>query len=105
MREDLLREIQEAFAERRYLVTVHGAKQADRREITLREVREAIGSGAAEIIEDYPSDQRGASCLVFGVTERGRMLHIQVSYPPRVSVVTTYEPDPAKWTDGRLRRT
>jgi hypothetical protein len=103
--EDILRQIQAAFAERRYLVTVHGAKQADKREITLREVREAIASGAAEIIEDYPNDPRGASCLVFGITERGRMLHVQVAYSPRVSVITTYEPDPAKWAGGRQRRT
>ena len=104
MREDLLREIQEAFAARRYLVTVHGAKQADKRKITFREMRAVVASEAAEIIEDYPSDQRGPSCLILGLTERGRMLHVQVSYPPRVAVITAYEPDPEKWIDGRRRR-
>jgi hypothetical protein len=104
VREDLLREIQEAFASRRYLVTVHGARQADKRNITIHEVRAAIASEAAEVIEDYPSDLREPSCLIFGLTDRGKILHVQVAYPPRVAVITAYEPDPEKWTDGRRRR-
>ena len=31
-------------------------------------------------------------------------LHVQVSLPPLVVIVTTYEPDPHEWIDGKQRR-
>ncbi|MDP3767744.1 MAG: DUF4258 domain-containing protein [Dehalococcoidia bacterium] len=80
-------------------------RQAEERRITFREMREAVLNEAAESVEDFPEDRRGASCLIFGLTKRGRMLHVQVSYPPEVAVITAYEPDLEKWIDGRRRRT
>jgi hypothetical protein len=66
---------------------------------------EAIASQSL-IIEDYPDDKYGPSCLVFGVTEAGRPLHIQCSYParPLVKIITTYEPDKDLWIDYKIRR-
>jgi hypothetical protein len=68
------------------------------------ELRQAVASG--EVIEDYPDDQYGPSCLVLGFTERGRPLHVQCSYPSRpvIKIVTVYEPDPRRWIDFRTRR-
>jgi hypothetical protein len=59
------------------------------------EVEEAI-TNRSEVIEDYPDDMYGSSCLIFGFTRAGRPLHIQCSYPgrPFVKIVTVYEPDP-----------
>ena len=36
----------------------------------------------------------------------GRALHVQCAYsdPTVVKIVTVYEPDPARWTDMRIRR-
>ena len=34
-----------------------------------------------EIIEDYPDDYYGPSCLISGTTANDRPLHIQCSYP------------------------
>jgi len=61
---------------------------------------------SAEIIEDYPNDKYGPSCLVLGVTSRGRPLHIQCSYPsrPLVKIITVYEPELEQWTDYRVRK-
>ncbi len=79
-------------------------EQSILRHITVQELREALVS--AEIIEDYPNDKYGPSCLVLGVTSRGRPLHIQCSYPsrPLVKIITVYEPELEQWTDYRVRK-
>ena len=66
------------------------------------EVEEAVLRG--EIIEEYPEDKYSPSCLVHGKTEKGRDLHVQVSLPPVVVVITTYDPDPKEWIDFKIRR-
>ena len=59
-----------------------------------------------EVIEDYPDDKYGPSCLAFGMTKSGRPLHIQCSYPSRkvVKIITLYQPDPEQWIDDKVRR-
>ena len=88
-----------------YEFSKHAVDQSILREISLQELQEAIANG--EIIEDYPEDKYGPSCLVLGFTQTGRPLHIQCSYPsrPLVKIITLYEPDPARWIDFRVRRT
>ena len=83
----------------------HAVDQSILRQIGVRELREAIVN--SEIIEDYPDDKYGPSCLVLGFTRTGRPLHVQCSYPsrPLVKIVTLYEPDLAEWIDFRVRRT
>jgi hypothetical protein len=82
----------------------HAVEQALVRQIDVQELREAIG--VAELIKDYPRDKYGPSCLLLGVTSRGRPLHIQYSYPSRyrLKIITVYEPDPEEWIDFRKRR-
>jgi len=72
--------------------------------IHVSEVREAVRIG--EVIEDYPDDKYGPSCLILGFTEAGRPLHIHCSYPARpvIKVITVYEPDPGEWVNNRERR-
>ena len=65
-------------------------------------VMEAILNG--EIIEEYPQDKYSPSCLIYGKTKAGRDLHVQVSLPPKVVVITTYEPDSDEWIDCQIRR-
>jgi len=89
----------------RFEFSRHAVDQSVLRQISVQELREAIANG--EIIEDYPEDKYGPSCLVLGFTRMGRPLHIQSSYPsrPLVKIVTLYEPDLAEWIDFRVRRT
>ena len=61
-------------------------------------------SKRAEIVEDYPNDRRGPSCLILSWTRDGRPLHAVISYPPDVAVITVYEPTSDKWLDPRTRR-
>jgi hypothetical protein len=57
-----------------------------------------------EIIEEYPDDKYFPSCLIYGKTWKGRDLHVQISLPPLVVVITTYEPDPEEWIGFKIRR-
>ena len=99
--EDLRRKI----ARRRYEFPKHAVDQAIIRKISVNEVEEAL-CDKNEVIEDYPDDKYGPSCLVLGFTRTGRPLHIQCSYPgrPLVKIITLYEPDPKRWLDFRVRK-
>ena len=81
----------------------HALDESLKRSISVAEMREAIAIG--EIIEDYPQDKYGPSCLIFGRTLSRRPLHIQCSHPSRpiLKIITLYEPDPALWIDCKIR--
>jgi hypothetical protein len=72
------------------------------RRITDAEIRRAILSAAAEVIEDYPADKYSPSCLIYGVTEDNRVLHVQAN--EMGVIVTVYDPDPDQWIDFKRRR-
>lgn len=98
-----LSELKRLFAERTPVLTAHASARAIERKIRAHEIVEAVVEGA--VIEDYPNDKYGPSCLVLGYTASGRPLHIQVSYPPSAKVITVYEPSIADWEeDWKTRR-
>jgi hypothetical protein len=101
----MLEEIQSKILRRQYEFSKHAVDQSIIREISIVEMVEAI-SGGGEIIEDYPEDKYGPSCLILGFTKTGRPLHIQCSYPirPLIKIITLYEPDPDLWVDFRMRK-
>jgi hypothetical protein len=100
----MIAEIRAKFARNEFEFSKHATDRLILRGISVREVREAVQVG--EIIEDYPHDKYGPSCLILGFTRARRPLHIQCSYPSRpvIRVVTVYEPDPAEWIEYRVRR-
>lgn len=101
----MLEEIQSKILRRQYEFSKHAVDPSIIREISIVEMHEAI-SGGDEIIEDYPEDKYGPSCLILGFTKTGRPLHIQCSYPsrPLIKIITLYEPDPDLWLDFRIRK-
>jgi hypothetical protein len=101
----IIDDIREKIASGRFEFSQHAVDESIVRHISVQELREAIAVG--EIIEDYPADKYGPSCLGVGVTLARRPLHIQCSYPsrPLVKIITLYEPDPQRWIDYKVRRT
>ena len=87
-----------------YEYSQHAVDQSVVRMISTKEVQEAVEHG--KIIENYPDDKYGPSCLIYGKTTNGRPIHVQCSYPsrPLVKIITVYEPDPALWTNFEIRR-
>ena len=100
----LIDEIRKKIAAEQFEFSKHAVDQSIIRQISVQEVREAIARG--EVIEDYPDDKYGPSCLVYGRTSGDRPVHAQCSYPsrPLVKVITVYEPDPDRWIDFKERR-
>jgi hypothetical protein len=100
----LIVDIRAKIAAGQYVFSRHAVDQSVRRGITVDEVCQAIACG--EVIEDYPDDKYGPSCLILGFTDVGRPLHLQCSYPsrPLVKLITLYEPDPNLWADYRERK-
>ena len=101
----MIEQLREKFAAGQFEYSQHAVDQSILRRVTVEELRECVRSG--EIIEDYPEDKYGPSCLISGLTESGRPLHVQCSYPTRalVKIITLYEPDPDLWIEFRIRRT
>jgi hypothetical protein len=102
--EPLIDLIRKRFRRTEYEYSLHALDQSIQRRISTGEVEEAVEAG--EIIESYPSDKYGPSCLIFGLTAAGRPLHIQCTAPARnpVKVITLYQPEPSHWSDFRSRR-
>lgn len=98
----MLEQLRDAILRGDYRFTVHAqARMAERRILDV-EVREAVLSPQAELIEEYPTDKYGPSCLIYGVTGVGRVLHVQAT--PGGVIITAYDPDPTEWIDLRRRR-
>lgn len=94
--------IQEKLRKGEYHWRQHAIQRSIEREITEEEAVDAILNG--EIIEEYPQDKYGPSCLILGKTRAGRPLHVQCSLPPTVWIITLYEPDPLEWIDFKTRK-
>jgi len=97
--------ISESFRNGRYSITAHGYQELDKDSITIEKLERAIGHDAPEIIEDYPNDPRGASCLVLGWFEPDLPIHVCVSMSDnQPEIVTAYRPSSIKFHPPDFRR-
>ena len=88
-------------AEQRLLFLPHALEEMNAPDelITLEEVKEVIFKG--EIIEDYPEDVRGHSCLMLGFGANQRPIHVVCS--PKnayLAIITVYVPTRNRWEVG-----
>ena len=73
------------------------------RMITSSDVRAVVQDGF--VIEDYPDDPRGHSCLVLGRDSNGRAIHVVCAPKDEyLAIITAYEPDLKQWSDDFRRR-
>jgi hypothetical protein len=103
--QDTLKQVREAAA-KRILFLPHALSQMNTPEqmISTKEVRAIILYGV--VIEDYPEDVRGHSCLMMGRGEGGRPIHVVCA--PKfdyLAVITAYVPSLERWeSDWRTRK-
>ena len=99
----MIEKIKEQVEAENYRFTIHSLERCVERHISPNEVKYAMLSG--EVIEDYQEDKYGPSCLIYGVTKEGRILHVQCSIDP-VWVITAYDPtlNPDEWEADFKRR-
>ena len=101
----MLADIRVKILSRQFEFSKHAVDQSIIRDIAVAGVEQAISS-RCEVIEDYPDDKYGPSCLILGFTDAGRPLHIQCSYPSRqlIKIITLYQPAVELWIDYKIRR-
>lgn len=103
--EKFLATIRERASER-ILFSQHGVRQMSRpdRMISTTDIRMVLEKG--EVIEDYPEDPRGHSCLILGKGTGARPMHVLCS--PKddyLAIITAYLPTEEEWTnDLRVRK-
>ena len=73
----LIDDIRTKFTSNEFNFSQHAVDQSILHHISVQECREAVVNGV--IIEDYPNDKYGPSCLIFGLTDVARPLHVQCS--------------------------
>lgn len=101
--EDVLAEIRAQIEAGNIFITSHALQEMDNEDITSDDVMEAILSG--HILENYPEDQRGPSCLLNGACSKGRSLHIVCTTRNSILIIiTVYEPKQPKWISPIKRR-
>lgn len=101
---DILIEIR-AAAQKKLLFLPHALRQMLRPDRMIRrtEILRVIAKG--EIIEDYPNDTRGHSCLLLGFGDLERPIHVVCA--PRgdyLAVITAYLPGGHEWSRDFRKR-
>ncbi len=93
-------------AQNRILYTRHALDQMNKpdRLISMKEVKSVVIMG--EIIEDYPEDPRGHSCLLAGKGAEGRPIHVVCSPKKEyLAIATAYVPNREEWdVNFRVRK-
>ncbi len=88
-------------ARKKIIYTLHAIDEMNAEDeiITIDEVRQVVFNG--ELIEDYPEDKRGHSCLMFGMPNDKRPVHV-VCAPKEeyLAIITAYIPSLEKWETG-----
>ena len=99
---EILERVRSQVALEAIRVTAHAQAEMVEEGITLDAVLEALVSG--RILENYGEHQRGACCLIGGVTSALRSLHVVCTTArPVLIVITVYEPKPPKWRTPEMR--
>ena len=96
----ILERVREAAA-RRILYLPHAVRQMSKPErlISAAEVRGTIDENG-EVIEDYPDDVRGHSCLILGTGQEGRPIHVVCSPKDEfLAIITAYVPSADEWDE------
>jgi len=72
--------------------------------ITTKEIQSIVMTG--EVIEDYPEDTRGHSCLILGFGQNNRAIHVVCSPKDEyLAIITAYIPDSTQWSSDFTRTT
>lgn len=99
-----LKVLQDLCADSKLIWTQHCLQRMQERDITRADVKNGIKTG--EIIEAYPDDFPNPSCLIFGYTVKGSILHVVAGCDNiNVYIITAYYPDTSKFElDLKTRR-
>lgn len=93
--------IKEKIRNGEYDLSIHAHNERQEEQITVKEVKKVLLKG--DIIEKYPNDPRGESCLIAGIVLK-KPLHVVCGMRGnRLLIVTVYRPRPPVWMDYETR--
>jgi len=95
--------IRECVESGQYLLTLHADEERRNDGLGMVDLETALTNGM--ILESYPDDPRGPSCLVYGESH-GIPVHVVCggNRSGWLVVITVYRPSPPKWESPTRRR-
>lgn len=100
---DILRRVRQSAA-KKILFLPHAVRQMAKpdRMITTADIRTVIEAG--EVIEDYPDDVRGPSCLMLGFADERPVHVVCAPKDDYLAIITAYLPSDQEWESGYRKR-
>jgi len=103
---ETLDKVKSLVEEGRVLVSAHGYDELAADGIFFDEI--LAGLSGACVVEDYPTASKGPSVLVLQKDSQDRAIHVVWGIPKDATgpavLVTSYRPDPARWSDDFKER-
>jgi len=97
----IIDEIKEKVSHSQYEYTLHAEIERKADDLTFYQIEESILAG--EILEQYPDDGRGKSCLVIGFSGDIPIHTVCGKRGEKITIITVYVPKPPKFTDPWTR--
>lgn len=84
-------------------LSLHAQEEALDEDILVGDILNVLSTGY--VLEPYPDDPRGASCLFVGQGEDASWIHLLAGdFKQRnLVIITVYRPEPPKWIDPFTR--
>lgn len=97
-----IEEIRSKVEKDEFVLSYHAHEERQAESIAVEDIKTAITNG--EIIENYPEDKRGGSCLILGYANV-QPVHVVCgkSKTGWLKIITVYIPKPPKWITPKLR--
>ena len=95
--------ISERVRKKEYLLSLHADEERRAEGLDITDLEEALLNG--QVLEEYPNDHRGSSCLVYG-TSQEQPIHVVCGRNKSgwMVVITVYIPSETKWQSPTKRR-
>ena len=98
-----IEEIQKLCQQQKIKWSTHCLERMQERDISRQDIKNCLLKG--EIIEDYPDDFPHPSCLVFGYTINGKVIHVVVGSDVNyIYIITAYFPNSTKFLEDLKTR-
>jgi hypothetical protein len=95
-------DIREKVSSNKFFLSLHALAESAADEITYDEICQTLLTSS--ILEEYPDDPRGESCLAYGKLPDGRYLHVVIGRKQDFLVaITAYLPTLPKWISPTQR--
>jgi hypothetical protein len=101
---DIVQHIQERIRNNCYEISLHAERERENDGLLVSDIEESVLL-SGKLLEDYPDDPRGHSCLVLGFNQAGQAIHTVWGLLPTdwVRLITVYIPKPPRWINSRVR--